>query len=1059
MARLACLLVVCSACTEEEVPLTQLVIVSNSDIVVPTVMDDVRVTVFAPDGNDHLRNQPLTGDEAQPLPVTLTLVHAAGPTGLVDVTVSGYRGDRFLVERRARTSFLRGEILSLRMDLTANCVGVRCEDADETCVDAVCRDVDIHPGSLTPFEGEPEPLQPVAIMTPGPDASTGDESSNPTNGDEVLSEASEGGTPPEEDASSPMTPVTDGSTEPATDAGMSTEPDPDAAEPCDDVDNDGTCDHVDDCVDVDGDGIGIAPVGTGCKLAFIDSDDSNPLLCGDFDGDGCNDCGSGMYDPSQDGTDTDGDGVCDETDGCNDEDGDGLGDGSLGNVDCITPVVDEFPTNPNLCSDKDGDGCDDCLSGEFDLVADGPDADGDAICDTTDDCTDADGDGLGNGNLGNAGCDDPTLDEDDEVATACADTDGDGCDDCSNGSFDAGNDGADGDTDGICDVGDGCTDADLDGLGNGTGGNATCIDPTTDSLDTDPEVCADTDGDLCDDCSKGSFDPSGDGADSDGDGLCDVTDVFQCLDTDGDGLGNGVGLNNGCIDITTDSHPEDPNRCADTDGDGCDDCSSGTFNANDDGPDADGDGACDLIDNCTDADGDGLGNGNLGNVGCINTATDTDDDAPNTCGDSDLDGCDDCALGAFNPADDGTDVDGDGICDVTDCDDSKPQCTFDCTDADGDGFCGANDCDDTIPTCNTDCMNNSDFAEAIAVIDCVETYCGSDPSDPLSVCTVVNTDAALDTAIQGANAGTVGSILIDADITVSVALPALLAADVKIRGRTDATLTVQDGGAGLRIVGNAVSVQGLNLVGTADVDTGIRVDGSGVQIRDNVISGFNLRGVQLIGGSFNKVTGNRIHNTLAGAGDDQAALVLMGTTGTEVSGNLLTNNASDGLQIRGATGPFVDHNTIASNTRDGIQVYGEASTGLCVRNNIVALNAGNALNFVQVASTFDTSNSCTGPLPSGPVVYGNNTHLNTRECAVDNCAACACAPANFFSSNVDPKFASIDDSEAIAYCPGPSTLIDAAADLSYDRNGAALGNFAGSGPETGGREATVYPCP
>jgi MYXO-CTERM domain-containing protein len=35
---------------------------------------------------------------------------------------------------------------------------------------------------------------------------------------------------------------------------------------------------------------------------------------------------------------------------------------------------------------------------------------------------------------------------------------------------------------------------------------------------------------------------------------------------------------------------------------------------------------------------------------------------PNRCGDSDGDGCDDCTSGAFDPADDGVDVDGDGLC-------------------------------------------------------------------------------------------------------------------------------------------------------------------------------------------------------------------------------------------------------------------------------------------------------------------------------------------------------------------------------------------------------------
>ena len=44
-----------------------------------------------------------------------------------------------------------------------------------------------------------------------------------------------------------------------------------------------------------------------------------------------------------------------------------------------------------------------------------------------------------------------------------------------------------------------------------------------------------------------------------------------------------------------------------------------------------------------------------------------------------------------------TDADGDGFCDVDDCDDADPNCNVDCTDADGDGFCPPHDCDDGLP--------------------------------------------------------------------------------------------------------------------------------------------------------------------------------------------------------------------------------------------------------------------------------------------------------------------------------------------------------------------------
>jgi len=100
------------------------------------------------------------------------------------------------------------------------------------------------------------------------------------------------------------------------------------------------------------------------------------------------------------------------------------------------------------------------------------------------------------------------------------------------------------------------------------------------------------DGDLCDDCSSGVDAPANDGADLDGDGLCDLGDP----DVDNDGVANGE-----------DSAPFDANVCRDADGDLCDDCSSGLDDPANDGADFDVDGICDLGD--PDDDNDGVPDG------------------------------------------------------------------------------------------------------------------------------------------------------------------------------------------------------------------------------------------------------------------------------------------------------------------------------------------------------------------------------------------------------------------------------------------------------------------
>jgi hypothetical protein len=486
-----------------------------------------------------------------------------------------------------------------------------------------------------------------------------------------------------------------------------------------DFDSDGLCDSGD--LDDDNDG----------ALDTADSDDNNANVCSDTDGDGCDDCSSGSYNPAADGTDFDGDGLCDTGD--SDDDNDGVTDGD-----------DSAPLDNTQCRDADGDGCDDCSSGTDDPAADGTDTDGDGLCDIGD--PDDDGDGIDDvcdiDSTGGADCDgdgqddscETDTDMDGSIDDCDADDDGDGIDDvcdidstlgadCDlNGEDDSCQ--VDTDLDGIIDPCD--PDIDDDGILNGcdidqTAGADCDNDGQEDSCQNDSDgdgvidVCdSDLDGDgipdVCDvdqtvggDCDQDGqldvcqLDTDNDGLidncdpDIDGDGFlneCDADDhndgVVEGIDCDGNGQEDVCQLdtdldgsidecdpdddNDGSLD-TADSDDTNPNVCSDTDGDGCDDCSGGSYNTAADGTDTDGDGVCDLTD--LDIDGDGVPN-----------AGDSDDFNANICSDDDADGCDDCSGGSYNPAADGTDTDSDGVCDLTD------------SDIDGDGALNAADSDD-----------------------------------------------------------------------------------------------------------------------------------------------------------------------------------------------------------------------------------------------------------------------------------------------------------------------------------------------------------------------------
>lgn len=312
--------------------------------------------------------------------------------------------------------------------------------------------------------------------------------------------------------------------------------------------------------------------------------------------------------PNPDQADGDNDGigdVCDSTSGDNDNDlipnandncpnisnadqanfdSDAFGDvcdADIDNDGALNPV-DSNDRNVSICSDNDNDQCNDCSSGVFNVANDGLDTDGNGVCNIGDADDDGDGvsDGIDNCQLISNGtqtnfdndafgdaCDADidndgvlnALDSNDRNRFVCSDQDSDSCNDCSSGAFNVAADGVDTDNNGICNAGD--ADDDGDTVPDVNDNCPLTVNTNQANFDRDAE------GDICDD------------------------------DIDNDGVLNGL-----------DSDSRNRNVCSDSDNDQCDDCSRGSFNVNNDGPDADGNGICNVSD--PDDDGDGVTDAN-----------------------------------------------------------------------------------------------------------------------------------------------------------------------------------------------------------------------------------------------------------------------------------------------------------------------------------------------------------------------------------------------------------------------------------------------------------------
>ena len=456
-----------------------------------------------------------------------------------------------------------------------------------------------------------------------------------------------------------------------------------------DLDGDGVCDDVDDCVgEFDACGICNGPGAVfECGCSSLPPGDCD---CNGNQLDALDMCGGDCV------ADADGDGVCDVEDDC------------VGQYDACGICNGPGQVYECGCANIPAGDCD-CDGNQLDVlgVCGGDcvaDADGDGVCDVDDDCVgqyDACGICNGPGQIYECGC---------------ANIPAGDCD-CGGNQLDVlgvcgGDCIADADGDGVCDVDDDCVGQyDACGICNGPGQVYECGCANIPAGDCD---CGGNQLDVLGVCGGDCV------ADADGDGVCDVDD--DCVGQyDACGICNGPGqvYECGCANI-----PAGDCDCGGNQLDVLGVCGGDCV------ADADGDGVCDVDDDCVgqyDACGICNGPGQVYECGCANIPAGECD-----CNGNQLD-----VLGVCG-GDCVADADGDGVCDVDDdCVGQYDACgicngpgqVYECGCANipaGDCDCGGNQLD-VLGVCGGDCVADADGDGVCDVDDdCVGQYdaCG-----------------------------------------------------------------------------------------------------------------------------------------------------------------------------------------------------------------------------------------------------------------------------------------------------------------------------------------------
>jgi hypothetical protein len=142
-----------SACATEP---TQLVVVVETNLDVPSEIDTVEVVVTGPSAVSTSTSEALVGPDDPPFPLTLTVLPAGSALGPVSITARGLLGDSEAIRAEVRTELVDGKSKMVRLFLLRGCIDRPC--VGMTCGEAGCTPIAVAGETLPAWTGEPPPF-------------------------------------------------------------------------------------------------------------------------------------------------------------------------------------------------------------------------------------------------------------------------------------------------------------------------------------------------------------------------------------------------------------------------------------------------------------------------------------------------------------------------------------------------------------------------------------------------------------------------------------------------------------------------------------------------------------------------------------------------------------------------------------------------------------------------------------------------------------------------------------------------------------------------------------